>query len=151
MPIYLFRNKNTGKIVEIVLGMNDKKEYKGENGDEEGTWEREYSVPCVSTDTFSKVDPFSKSQFSTATSSKNITYGEAMDFSRELSEKRKDKDGKDIVKENMYNSYSRERGGKRHPSQEKEKRIEKLKNMGVSIDIPQKTRAERRKEAKKKD
>ena len=55
--VYQFRNKKTGKIVDIVMSMKDYKPYRGKNNDED-FWERIYDVPQVNLGDAKVVDPF---------------------------------------------------------------------------------------------
>jgi hypothetical protein len=82
MPYYLFSHPDTGEIQEVFFHMNDEKIYIDENGLK---WNREFVVPQASMDT--KIDPHSKKAFMDKTN-KAGTFGEMMDLSKELSEKR---------------------------------------------------------------
>jgi predicted nucleic acid-binding Zn ribbon protein len=105
MPLYLYQNEKTGEVREILQSMNDVHEYNGENGEEEN-WK--------TIDT--KQDPFSTNDFLDRTKSKKGTYGNMMDYSKELSEKRASvMGGVDPVKQNYYKEYSKNRRGAKHP------------------------------------
>ena len=82
MPYYLFSNPDTEEIREIFFHMNDEKVYIDENNLK---WNREFVVPQASMDT--NIDPYSKRAFMDKTN-KAGTFGEMMDLSKELSEKR---------------------------------------------------------------
>ena len=82
MPYYLFSNPDTEEIREIFFNMNDEKVYIDENNLK---WNREFVVPQASMDT--NIDPYSKRAFMDKTN-KAGTFGEMMDLSKELSEKR---------------------------------------------------------------
>ena len=60
--VYQFKNKKTGKIVDIVMSMKDYKPYRGENGNED-FWERIYDVPQVNLGDAKVVDPFDNKAF----------------------------------------------------------------------------------------
>jgi hypothetical protein len=114
MPIYLYQNINTGEVREVLQGMNDKHEYYGNEELPEECWERIYTVPTASVDT--KQDPFSSSQFLEITKNKKGTYGDMLDYSRELSDKRSSIVGApDPIKEKYYEEYSKNRRGAKHP------------------------------------
>jgi hypothetical protein len=115
MPIYLFKNPNTGKIKEIVQRMSENHIYS-EDGVE---WERIFTIPQASIDT--QFDAFSENSFRDKTSNKRETLGDLMDRSKELSEKRKDIAGADPVQQKFFEDYSKTRKGKKHikdPSRE---------------------------------
>jgi hypothetical protein len=82
MPYYLFSNPETEEIREIFFHMNDEKVYIDDNGLK---WNREFVVPQASIDT--NIDPYSKRAFMDKTN-KAGTFGEMMDLSKELSERR---------------------------------------------------------------
>ena len=82
MPYYLFSNPDTEEIREIFFNMNDEKVYIDENNLK---WNREFVVPQASVD--ANIDPYSKRAFMDKTN-KAGTFGEMMDLSKELSEKR---------------------------------------------------------------
>lgn len=110
MPQYLFANPNDEtQIVEVFFHMNDKKFYIDENGVE---WRRIYTVPqaCVDSD----FDPRNKDEF-IRRGAKYSTLGDLMDKSRELSEKRAEKEGFDPKRREFFDEYARARKGKRHP------------------------------------
>ena len=95
MPLYTFEHPETGDQEDFVFGINDDKIVI----DEEGVkWKRVFSAPNISVD--ADVDPFSRKQFLEKTS-KEGTYGELMDRSKELSQKRKDKLGYDPVEHHL--------------------------------------------------
>lgn len=108
MPIYSYKNPKTGKIVEVIQTMKEDHIYS-ENGVE---FERVFSSPNASIDT--KINPFSSKDFSAKLSNKKETIGSMWDRSRELSDKRTQKEGLDAVKEKYYENYSKKRRGKKH-------------------------------------
>jgi len=137
MPLYLYENKETGEVLEVLQGMNDTHEYNGDNESEKGLWRRVYVNPNMSTDT--KLDPFSESSFRASTVGKNDTYGQLFERSAEASEMRSQQaGGTDPVKQKTYDNYSKMTNGKVHPQQMKEnmnKAIEKASKKGINIEI----------------
>ncbi len=137
MPLYLYENKETGEVLEVLQGMNDTHEYNGEDESEKGLWRRVYVNPNMSTDT--KLDPFSESSFRASTVGKNDTYGQLFERSAEASEMRANQaGGVDPVKQKSYDDYSKMTNGKAHPNQMKEKMnkaIEKASKKGINIEI----------------
>ena len=118
MPLYLYENKETGEVVEVLQGMSELHEYHGINGREKGLWRRVFVNPNLSFDT--NVDEYSDKSFVTSAQNKNYTYGELFDKSAEASEKRAQKNGVDPVKQKQYADYSKMTNGKLHPQQMKE-------------------------------
>lgn len=127
MPLYTFEFDGVQK--DVLLGMNDKKEYIDENGN---VWKRVFTVPQASINT--KIDPFSAADFVNKTGQKKGTIGDLWDKSAELSHEREQKLGKDHVKEDFYKDYSKTRHGLKHPAQKREEAKKKLKKLGVSLD-----------------
>jgi hypothetical protein len=98
--------------------MNDVHEYYGDNDNPELGWQRVFTIPTASIDT--KQDPFSTNDFLDRTKNKKGTYGNMLDYSRELSDKRSALcGGKDPIKEQFYKQYSKDRNGAKHPDQMK--------------------------------
>lgn len=113
MPLYIYQNEKTGEIREVLQSMNETHEYNGEKGNEK-SWKRIFTIPQASIDT--KQDPFSTNDFLDRTKSKKGTYGNMLDYSKELSEKRASvMGGVDPVKQNYYKEYSKNRRGAKHP------------------------------------
>ena len=114
MPIYIYQHKDTKEIREVIQSMNDIHEYYGDGDNPENGWERLYTVPTASIDT--KQDPFSVNQFLDVTKNKKGTYGNMLDYSKELSERRSSiVGGQDPIKEKYYEQYSKDRKGAKHP------------------------------------
>ena len=128
MPIYLYQNQQTNEIREVVQSMNEQHVYNGENGNE--NWSRIFTIPTASIDT--KQDPFSTNQFLDRTKSKKGTYGNMLDYSKELSEKRSAiTGGPDPIKEKYYEQYSKDRRGAKHPDKIKKT----FENKHVKVDF----------------
>lgn len=108
MPFYVYHNKETDEYVEVLQGMNDKHEYIDSDG---VVWDRVFLPPQIGIDTV-KLDPFSKKDYLKKTD-KNGTVGELMDRSKEFSERRKAKEGIDIVEEKFKEKYSKTRNGRK--------------------------------------
>ena len=118
MPIYLYQNAKTKEIREVFQSMNDVHEYFGDSNTAEDCWERIFTVPTASIDT--KIDPFSSDQYVRATYNKKGTYGDLLDKSKELSQKRSEiTGGLDPIKEKYYEKYSKDRRGAKHPDKMK--------------------------------
>lgn len=128
MGLYIYRNDETEETVEVFQKMNDVHVYSGVSGNEEG-WRRLYTSPQLSIDT--DFDPRNKEEF-IRRGEKYKDLGSLMDKSRELSEKREQKDGRDGVKDKFFKKYSDDRGGnKPHPLS----RPKKIENDKVTIDF----------------
>lgn len=101
--IYIYQNPNTGKIKEVIQRMNDPHIYE-----EDGIkWRRVFTLPQISMDT--QGDPYDYKTFKRATDDKNLTVGDLIDKSRELSEKRGG-DKSDPIKRKNYDNYKKKNG-----------------------------------------
>jgi len=116
MPVYLYLNPKTKKVIEVVQKMNDKHEYF----DGPVKCHRVLIPSAISID--GRINPFSSQDFVDKTKKKNIKYGELLDMSKELSEKRAAKTGEDPVKRAALDKYKK-KIGKPHP-EDLPKRIE---------------------------
>jgi len=105
MPIYLFKNPTSDKIVQVYQEMNAEHSYS-ENGIK---YERVFTVPNAAID--SEIDPNSAQQFVEKTGKMKGTLGEIWDYSKELSEKRARSSGVDPVRQQAEASYSKKRKG----------------------------------------
>lgn len=112
--IYQFKNKNTGKIIDVVMSMREYKHYRGENNNED-FWERVYDAPQVNAGNTKVIDPFDKRSFVNKTGNMKGTYGDLLDYSAELSERRALKiGGEDPLKRKYFDEYKKKTNGKRH-------------------------------------
>ena len=108
MPLYLFENPKTGETAELVQQMKDPHVFVDEDGLE---WDRVWVVPNASIDTH--IDPFDEKSFVRRTGDKKGTVGDIWDYSKELSEKRIDKEGKDSIKEKWGKDRAKKLGKRR--------------------------------------
>jgi predicted nucleic acid-binding Zn ribbon protein len=109
MPVYLYIDDRTGDVHEVVQKMNDVHEYQIDGF----KLRRIFVNPKISFDT--KTDAFSEKEFVEKTKNKNYTVGDLWEKSKELSEKREKKAGKDKIKEKAMEAYEK-KTKKRHPS-----------------------------------
>ena len=108
MPIYLYQNPDTGEVVQVFQGMNDKHEYS-ENGVQ---FQRVFTIPNATID--DNIDPDSAQALIEKTGRMKGTMGEIWDYSKQLSEKREKMYGKDPVKEKAETNYSKKRKGTKY-------------------------------------
>ena len=108
MPQYLYKNPKTGKIKEVIQGINEEHKYSEDGVD----WLREFTVPNAEID--AKISPWSESQFSDKVYNSKGSYGDVVDRAAEMSRKRTEKEGKDPIKDKYFDNYAKIRKGKRH-------------------------------------
>lgn len=112
MPEYLYQNPKTKKIISIIQSIHAVHEYI----DEEGLkWNRIFTSPQINTEQKLNSNSTSK-DFIQYTKNKKGSLGDLWDASKELSEKRKKLYGKDPIKQDYFNKWSKKRKGKKHPS-----------------------------------
>jgi thymidylate synthase len=111
MPIYLFKNPKTGKVVSIFQQMNENHTYS-----EDGIkYERIFTVPNAQID--ADIDIDSSEKFIEKTGKMKGTLGEIWDYSQELSDKRAERnDGVDPVRQKAEEKYSKKRRGMKYKS-----------------------------------
>ena len=115
MPIYVYQNPKTGDLIELIQSMKDDHSYFDENGLE---WKRVFLSSQLNTQ--GSIDPWNSNDFVNRTGNTKGNYGDLIDRSKELSDKRASENGGvDPVKEKYFKSYSKKRGGTIHPSQKK--------------------------------
>jgi hypothetical protein len=108
--LYIFKHPKKDLYVEVQQGMNEEHVYSDSSGVK---WERVYTNPQISVN--DRIDPFSANDFTRVTGKQRGTYGDVLDRSRELSEKREKIAGVDPVKQKYFEDYSKKRRGKVHP------------------------------------
>jgi len=111
MPIYLFKNPKTGKVVSIFQQMNEDHTYS-----QDGIkYERVFTVPNAQID--ADIDLNSSEKFVEKTGKMKGTLGEIWDYSQELSNKRAEKNGGiDPVRQKAEEKYSKKRRGMKYKS-----------------------------------
>ena len=107
MPEYLYQHPQTKEVISVMQGMKDNHEFKDKDGTQ---WNRLFTVQNLSVDS-ADVDPFSSTQFLDKTANMKGTYGDMLDYSKELSQRRAEmRGGEDPVKRKMLDNYKAERG-----------------------------------------
>ena len=115
MPLYTYQNPQTGETIDLIQTMNEEHSYTDKNGLQ---WKRVFQVPNAAVD--SQIDANNPLAFVDATRNKKGTYGDLLDKSAELSEKRaKTYGGEDPIKQKFFKDYSANRKGAIHPDQKK--------------------------------
>ena len=109
MPLYIFRHPVTDEEKDIFFHMDDEKTYIDGDGIK---WNRVFTTSQISLDT--QLDPYSKQDFLNKTSTAG-TVGDLWDRSKELHQKRVDKDGVDPLRSKYFKKYSKDRNGAKHP------------------------------------
>ena len=130
--IYLFHNKETDEYREVEMRMKDYAPYHGENHDED-CWERVYETPQISMgNSITKTaDPYSQNEFVERTGKMKGNFGNMLDYSKELSEKRAaDHGGVDPVKKKYFKNYEK-KTGKKHLA---DKKPYESKNVKIDFD-----------------
>jgi len=106
MPAYLFYSEETDTYEDIFFKFADVPSIGTYITYEGRKLRRAASIPCASSDTIN-IDPFSQKDFVRATS-KGGTLGEMWDYSKTMSEKRKDINGVDPVLEKHLDKKEKE-------------------------------------------
>lgn len=109
--IYPIQNTKTLEYKELNCSYEDYKKFLRINPD----WIRIFTAPQIAVD--GKICPNSPNKFVEKTGKMKGSYGDLMDFSAELSERRKkEHGGVDPVANKFYQDYSAKRRGRKHQS-----------------------------------
>ena len=128
MPIYVYKNPKTNESIEVIQSMTEDHVYIDEDGLE---WKRVFIPSQLNTE--ASIDPWSNSDFVEKTRDTKGSYGDMIDRSSELSEKRANQNGGvDPVRQKYFKDYSKKRNGAKHPKDNKKKVYE---NKHVKIDL----------------
>ncbi len=126
MPLYDFQKVDDPKVKEsFFFTMKECPKVSEIITDDDGVrWKRIFTLPFMGVDT--KMDHNSVNDFVEKTGKKKGTYGDILDASKELSEKRaKDRDGVDPVQQKFFNEYKAKRHGVEHLQEKKQRKIDK--------------------------
>ena len=116
MPIYVYKHPTEERYEEVVQGMNDPHTFSKEGIE----WQRVFLSPNAAISTAN--DPFDGTAFVEKTANMKGTFGDMMDYSAELSEKRSEKRG--------FENYEK-KVGKKHI----EDRAKSYENKGFKVDL----------------
>tara|TARA_Y100001951_G_C11044947_1_gene132398 strand:- start:145 stop:483 length:339 start_codon:yes stop_codon:yes gene_type:complete len=105
MPEYIYEHPETKKQITVLQSVHEEHVYEIEGV----VYDRVYTVPQASIDTH--VDPYSEKDFRKI---KVENVGDMWDRSRELSQIRAEKEGKDPIKEKYFKNYSKKAKGQKH-------------------------------------
>jgi hypothetical protein len=108
MPEYIYKHPNKKDYVELVQSINEEHTFYDEDGLQ---WDRVYTA--LNFNTHSKIDAFDKRAFTEKTGKMKGTYGNMLDYSKELSMEREDRLGYDPVKKSYFDAYEK-KVGKKH-------------------------------------
>ena len=129
MPSYIYKHPEEEKYIEVIQSMNEEHIYFDESGLQ---WQRVWTNPQLNTE--SNIDPFSNVGFIEKTGKMKGSYGDMIDYSKELSEKRKSiHGGIDPVQQKYFKDYSAKRNGAKHVHELKQRKFEN-KNFKISYD-----------------
>lgn len=126
MPLYEFENvKNPKKHEQFFYSMREAPKVGDVIKDEKGVeWRRVFTLPFASVD--SQIDPNSANDFIEKTGKKKGSYGDILDASKELSEKRaKQNGGVDPLQKKFFQDYSKKRHGLQHLEEKKKTKVDK--------------------------
>jgi len=107
MPEYVYKHPKKEQYIELVQSVNDEHIFYDEDGLK---WDRVYSP--INFSTHSKIDAFDKRAFTEKTGKMKGTYGDMLDYSKELSIEREERLGYDPVKQEYFKKYEKEVGKK---------------------------------------
>ena len=113
MPIYVYKHPTEERYEEVVQSMSEPHTFSKDGVE----WQRIFLPPNTSIS--ADADPFSQNSFVEKTANIKGTFGDMMDYSAELSEKRAAKSGgEDPLKKKLFKDYEK-RVGKKHVADKK--------------------------------
>lgn len=134
MPYLPFRHPKNGKRRNIYVGAKEPAENFQRQIDEKGTvWKRVFEAPQLAMAGLKPVDPYSEKAFVNKTGQMKGTLGDLWDASRELSERRAEKDGVDGVKQKFFDQYAKQHKGRRHMNEKAEKHKTAIKDLNTKL------------------
>jgi hypothetical protein len=126
MPNYIYQHPETKEYIEIFQSMKEDHVYFDGDGTE---WSRVLIAPQLNTE--APIDPWNKGDFINKTANSKGSYGDLLDRSKELSDKRaSEHGGVDPVKQKYFDNYAKKRKGQRHLN---EKRTVETKNIKIDL------------------
>ncbi len=135
MPLFEYQAPD-GEILSLILDAKQPAEaYRVQKANGK-IYKRIYTAPTMGVNTQAR--DARSDDYRRITENKNLTVGQMTDISKELSEKRAEKEGVDQVKEQFYKSYEKNIGVKHKDQIKKEKRAKaeaSLKKFGVKVDL----------------
>lgn len=107
-----------GRIMTLFQSMQEKHQYIDHEGVE---WKRIFESPGAIIDSIFNIDPKSSQEFVRKTGKRTGKLNDLFQLSAELSEKRAQKEGKDVLKEKSWDKYENSRSkGTVHPGRKKQ-------------------------------
>ena len=128
MPYYIFCNPNKPEEIKEVFQRMDDDHSHEENGIK---WQRVFTVSQAAIDT--KWDANSPQDFVEKSAQKVGTYGDLVDKSKELSERRERIFGKDPIREKSEENYRKNHRGQDPPHIKREKLKSYLDSKGFEL------------------
>ena len=126
MPLYSFVKVSDPNVKEdVFFTMKEVPKVSEIIKDDDGVeWKRVFTLPYAGVDT--QIDHNNPNDFIEKTGKKRGTYGNILDASKKLSEKRaKERDGVDPVQQKFFKNYSKERFGIQHLEEKKKTKVDK--------------------------
>lgn len=109
MPVYDYADEATGKVISVLVRLDEPDEARRVQIQDGITYKRIYSAPLAAVDTAK--GSLSQEDFNRVTQNKNLKVGDFWDISREMSQDRADRNGGyDPVKEKFYEKHLKEYG-----------------------------------------
>lgn len=138
MPVHDFISDD-GETISVYVSISAAPEAHRVQEQNGKTYKRVYSAPLAATDLSTLQGDGTKDDFYRVTTGKRgMKVGDLWEISQSMSERRKDKQGFDPVREEHYKKHERETGEK-HPDvirQEKAQKLnERMKEMGIKVKI----------------
>lgn len=130
MGQYDFQCPRTGRVITLYQSMGEEHKFVDDEGVE---WNRIFYKPNAIIDSIYNIDPRDKRKFVERTGRHKGKLKDIYQLSAELSERRADRDGFDVIKERCMDNYEQSRPNTRHPLRKQKELKENLGKLGVEI------------------
>ena len=135
MPIYVYKNEETGDFYEVLQKMTD--DHVFFDPDTGVECKRVFTVPNASVDSFSNINPFDIKEATQKTAGFKGSVGDLWDISKDLSQKREDKLGhEDPQKRKVFNEYQKKRGVKHFYDKQSVRRVGGIASVDYNAPTP---------------
>lgn len=136
MPIHQFYHEESGDTIDVYVPASAPTEQHSQQTHEGKVYRRVYAAPLAARDIGYGDGTAADFRRKTSGEKRGLKVGDLWEISAEMSERRKQQQGVDVVKEQHYATYEKEYGEK-HPDVMRRERAqrtnERLKEWGIKV------------------
>jgi len=134
MPLYAFESSK-GDTQEVFFTMREAPQLGAFIDIDGKAWKRIPTPSQLTTNGIKPIDPHSQKAFRDKTGAmKGCSLGQIWDYSKEQSERRREKEGSDHVQQKYFDDYAKNNPKKRrHLAEKKQKHAEAVKDLNAKL------------------